>query len=50
MNITMDITDLRILATLGAFITFIGIWLWAWSKSNKNNFDAAANLPFEGDE
>ncbi len=46
----MDMTDLRIIATLATFVTFIGILLWAWSKRNKNNFDEAANLPFEGDE
>ena len=46
----MDINDLRTISTLGAFVTFVGIWVWAWSKRNKNNFDEAANLPFEGDE
>jgi cytochrome c oxidase cbb3-type subunit 4 len=46
----LDINNLRIISTLGAFVTFIGIWVWAWSRSNKNNFDEAANLPFEGDE
>ena len=46
----MDITDLRIAVTLLTFITFIGIWVWAWSKRNKNDFDEAANLPFEGEE
>lgn len=46
----MDINDLRSISTLGAFVTFVGIWVWAWSKRNKNNFDEAANLPFEGDE
>jgi cytochrome c oxidase cbb3-type subunit 4 len=46
----MDITNLRIFGTLAAFVTFVGILLWAGSKSNKNNFDEAANLPFEGDE
>lgn len=46
----MDINDLRSISTLGALVTFVGIWVWAWSKRNKNNFDEAANLPFEGDE
>lgn len=46
----MDITDLRIIATLSAFVTFVGIWIWAWSKRNKNDFDEAARLPFEGEE
>jgi len=46
----MDITDLRIIATLATFVTFIGIWLWAWSKPKKKDFDEAARLPFEGEE
>jgi cytochrome c oxidase cbb3-type subunit 4 len=46
----LDINDLRSIATVGALISFVGIWVWAWSRSNKNNFDEAANLPFEGDE
>jgi cytochrome c oxidase cbb3-type subunit 4 len=48
MNI--DITDLRIAATCGAFVTFIAIWVWAWSKPKKKDFDEAANIPFEGEE
>ncbi len=46
----MDITDLRIIALLATFVTFVGIWVWAWLKGNKNNFDEAARLPFEGEE
>jgi len=46
----MDITDLRIIATLATFVTFIGIWVWAWSKPKKQDFDEAAKLPFEGEE
>lgn len=46
----MDITDLRIIAMLATFVTFVSIWVWAWSKRNKNNFDEAANLPLEGEE
>ncbi len=46
----MDITDLRIIATVASFITFIGIWVWAWSKGNKKDFDEAARLPLEGED
>jgi cytochrome c oxidase cbb3-type subunit 4 len=46
----LDINELRSMATVGALISFVGIWVWAWSKGNKNKFDEAANLPFEGDE
>lgn len=45
----MDITDLRIAATLASFATFIGIIVWAYSKRNLASFDEAANLPFEQD-
>ncbi|MBM3350393.1 MAG: cbb3-type cytochrome c oxidase subunit 3 [Betaproteobacteria bacterium] len=46
----MDITDLRIISTVGALVTFIGIMIWAWSGRNKKDFDEAARLPLEGDE
>jgi cytochrome c oxidase cbb3-type subunit 4 len=46
----MDIIDLRSIATVASLITFVCIWLWAWSKNNKKDFDAAANLPFEGEQ
>ena len=46
----MDITDLRIIATLATFVTFIGILVWVSLKRNKDNFDKAAHLPFEGEE
>ncbi|MDM0014282.1 cbb3-type cytochrome c oxidase subunit 3 [Variovorax sp. J22P168] len=46
----MDIiTTLRIVATLASFAIFIGIWLWAWSRRNKQAFEEAARLPFEED-
>ncbi|MEO5796045.1 MAG: cbb3-type cytochrome c oxidase subunit 3 [Rhodoferax sp.] len=42
----MDVTTLRIAATVCSFITFIGIWVWAFSRRNKAQFDDAAQLPF----
>lgn len=45
----MDINDLRILVTVTAFVTFIGIVLWAYSGKRKADFDEAARLPFAGD-
>ncbi|OOG36797.1 cbb3-type cytochrome c oxidase subunit 3 [Polaromonas sp. A23] len=45
----MDVTTLRIIATLVSFATFIGIWYWAFSRRNKERFDEAARLPFEQD-
>jgi cytochrome c oxidase cbb3-type subunit IV len=45
----MDITTLRIAATVAAFITFIGIVVWTWSRRNAAGFEEAARLPFEQD-
>ncbi|MDW5442771.1 cbb3-type cytochrome oxidase subunit 3 [Polaromonas sp. SM01] len=45
----MDITTLRIAATLASFITFIGILVWAFSRRHAQGFDEAARLPFEQD-
>jgi cytochrome c oxidase cbb3-type subunit 4 len=45
----MDITTLRIGATLVSFVTFIGILVWAYSRRRAQAFEAAAHLPFEQD-
>lgn len=45
----MDVNTLRSIATVVSFITFIGIVLWAWSRRNAADFEAAARLPFEQD-
>ncbi|GAB3471794.1 cbb3-type cytochrome oxidase subunit 3 [Polaromonas eurypsychrophila] len=45
----MDITTLRIAATLVSFFTFIGILVWAYSRRNAPGFDEAARMPFEQD-
>ncbi len=45
----MDITTLRIVATLASFITFLGILVWAFARRNTRGFDEAARLPFEQD-
>jgi cytochrome c oxidase cbb3-type subunit 4 len=45
----MDITTLRILATLAAFATFLGIACWAYSRRNRERFDQDARIPFEQD-
>ena len=45
----MDITTLRIAATLASFSTFIGILVWAFARRNRAGFDEAAQLPFEQD-
>lgn len=45
----MDITTMRIIATVASMACFIGIALCAYARSNKGRFDEAANLPFEQD-
>ena len=45
----MDITTLRIVATLVSFAAFIGIVVWAYSRRNATDFEEAARLPFEQD-
>lgn len=45
----MDVNDLRIATTVVSFAIFIGILVWAFSKRNKQDFDAAAKLPLDQD-
>ena len=45
----MDITTLRILATLACFAAFLGIAGWAYSSRNRERFDADARIPFQQD-
>jgi cytochrome c oxidase cbb3-type subunit 4 len=45
----MDVTTLRIAATLACFAVFIGIMFWAFASHNKGRFEEAAQLPFEQD-
>jgi cytochrome c oxidase cbb3-type subunit 4 len=46
----MDITTLRIVATLASFATFVAIWAWAWSGRNRDRFDEAGRLPFSSED
>ncbi len=45
----MDINTIRIATTLLSFVLFIGIVAWAWSRRRTEDFNEAANLPFEQD-
>jgi cytochrome c oxidase cbb3-type subunit IV len=45
----MDVTTLRIAATLASFITFLGIVWWAYSRANRARFDEAGRIPFQQD-
>lgn len=46
----MDINTLRSIFTLLLFILFIAICIWAYSKRRKQEFEDAANIPFQVDE
>jgi cytochrome c oxidase cbb3-type subunit 4 len=45
----IDITTLRVGATVACFIVFIGIVAWACARRNAKGFEDAARLPFEQD-
>ena len=45
----MDITTLRIIATLVSLATFLGILGWTWSRRRAKAFEDASRLPFEQD-
>ena len=45
----MDITTMRILATLLSFASFLGIAVWAYARRNRPRFDEAAAIPFQQD-
>lgn len=44
----MDMNDLRALATVLMFVTFLGIIAWA-AMGRRDRFKDAANLPFSED-
>jgi cytochrome c oxidase cbb3-type subunit 4 len=45
----MDLTTLRIGATVACFLVFMGILVWTFSRHNIRRFEEAAQLPFEQD-
>ena len=36
--------------TLVVLVLFVGIVIWAWSGKRKQDFDEAANMPFNEDD
>ena len=46
----MQLNDLRVVLTVLAFLSFIGIALWAYSSAQRSRFDAAARLPLDETE
>ena len=45
----MDLTTLRIAATLACFAVFLGIAWWAYARHNRERFDEARLIPFDQD-
>lgn len=45
----MDINTWRGIATVLAFVAFIGVCWWTFSARRKKGFEDAANLPFADD-
>lgn len=46
----MDWNDVRAVFSVIMFALLIGIYVWAWSKNRKDDFNTAANLPFDEPE
>ena len=46
----MDWNDVRAVFSVIMFALLIGIYVWAWSKNRKEDFNEAANLPFDEPE
>ncbi len=45
----MDVNDLRAATTVISFAIFIGIMVWAFSRRNKEDVEAASKLPLDQD-
>jgi cytochrome c oxidase cbb3-type subunit 4 len=45
----MDINDFRSAVTVLAFVSFVGIVLWAYHAKSRRGFDEAAQLPLIDD-
>jgi len=42
--------ELRAIITVVAFVTFVGIVLWAWSGRRKTTFRQASRIPLDDDD
>jgi cytochrome c oxidase cbb3-type subunit IV len=45
----MDVTTLRIAATIACFALFLGITVWACARRQRPAFEEAARIPFTQD-
>lgn len=46
----MDLNDMRSLVTLLGLLLFLGLVVWTWRPARRRDHDAAAHLPFDGDQ
>jgi cytochrome c oxidase cbb3-type subunit 4 len=46
----MDTSLIQSVWTLVVLVLFVGIVIWAWSSKRKQDFDEAANIPFNEDD
>jgi len=46
----MDNSMIQSIWTVVVLVLFVGIVIWAWSSKRKQDFDEAANIPFNEDE
>ena len=46
----MDDNLIQVVWTLVVLVLFVGIVIWAWSGKRKQDFDEAANMPFDEDD
>jgi len=46
----MDVNDLRVAVTLASLVLFIALMLHTWSRRRQPDHEAAARLPFIGDD
>ena len=46
----MDVNDLRIAVTVASLVLFVALVLHTWGRRRQAEHEAAAALPFTGDE
>ena len=46
----MDSSLIQTIWTLVVLVLFVGIVIWAWSGKRKQDFDEAANIPFQEED
>ncbi len=44
------LNELRTIITVVAFVTFLGIVVWAWSGRRRTAFEKASRIPLEDDD